>query len=546
MTQVRISKFTDDVTILAMGSLFRKLDGVMWGINLQLAPDQGNNALMITNAPILARRRVLNQNMRQQSKGYRRSFVCRKGVSWGLARIGDIPASWAGRSFEKEQWCFKFTIDADTTVFLPQFELARVLFLHNAYLARTALDSDCLKAEFDVNVSAAGARINVLPSSSYPLRLFNNPNARKMLSWLLLDPNARVSYESIGRNQKLYGRDYNGYRHWDFQFTPPPLTGAQFDLKGFFDQATKSFFVHEILNIKGVQASVPDTIAIHHPKFKEGVSGGGGHPGGYGAGNVSEYDVEDDGDANSDNEHYMLPCLGRGIEFDHEFKAVREAESKHVVAENPDQDEEGIVDSVLHVSTDEPTESGTLPSADWDAKNGCLDDEDAFISRFEGFVRMLDKLEKECEVIDRDFRKFPALPRFKRHFLSDGETARRMAIVKLKKNNKILYLLEVDTSDAITPISSRLVYVPSLSDEQVNGLMKELMRNSMHWPVGKLTSLCGSPEHHKGISHPKADSSLDKGILKTDSIEHWAERVLIRANCLIGLNMDSAGAAFQR
>lgn len=38
MQDIRFDKVSDDTTILAIGSLFRRIDNSQWGVNLDLVP----------------------------------------------------------------------------------------------------------------------------------------------------------------------------------------------------------------------------------------------------------------------------------------------------------------------------------------------------------------------------------------------------------------------------------------------------------------------------------------------------------------------------
>lgn len=97
---------------------------------------------------------------------------------------------------DKRQHCFCFLAN-NIQIYLPQLELARVLFLHDGYLSRSALEPDYLRSEFSIEYPGPNvAWVNVLPSSSYPLKSLDDYESRRLLSWILIDPDARASYES--------------------------------------------------------------------------------------------------------------------------------------------------------------------------------------------------------------------------------------------------------------------------------------------------------------------------------------------------------------
>ena len=234
MQNFKFKDLAKDVQIKSLGSLFRKIGGHWWGVNVGFYPSQEKTSLAMSNAPVLVRGGVLNPTKANNSKGWKQSFRIDSTQQWRTEKIEDCPAISDLSRIEANQNCFVFKIQDGKTVYLPQFELARALFFHDVYLSRTALESDCLAAEFDMKVAkdARKAIINVMPSSGYSLKLFNDPACRKMISWILLDPDARASYESIAKYQKQDGLDRDEYRHWNFQFTPPPMCNVKLSVDG--------------------------------------------------------------------------------------------------------------------------------------------------------------------------------------------------------------------------------------------------------------------------------------------------------------------------
>jgi hypothetical protein len=71
MQDIRFEKVSDDTTILAIGSLFRRVNNTQWGINLDLAPQAEIGSLRVSNLPVLARKRVLNPTQKHKSAGFR-------------------------------------------------------------------------------------------------------------------------------------------------------------------------------------------------------------------------------------------------------------------------------------------------------------------------------------------------------------------------------------------------------------------------------------------------------------------------------------------
>jgi len=526
MRNIRFDGLSDDTKILSIGSLFRKTNGSQWGVNLGLSPAQDKKYLTLSNAPVLVRKRVLNPLAEPKQAGYKLSLAITSTQAWQQKTLAEYPIQSVIHALDKKQQCFYFLSDKRVQIFLPQFELARVLFFHDGYLSRTALEPDCLKAEFDIqHISPEEIRINVLPSSSYPLKSLDDYGARRLLSWLLIDQDARTSFESIGRYQKLDGYERNGYRFWDFQFEPPELPCARFDVRGRFDQAANCMFVYEITGVRDVKVNVPDLVEIYHPKFKEHVRG-------HGAGGASaildrpadEHIVHNEAEASSDNQHVLLYAPSVAFEFSKPFETRKVADTKQQGVSGKTDEETGGVASE-NVSVNEPTSSGTVPSAEWEFVTDETDDVCLYANKFECFQRMLDELTSEYGYIiqSRQLRKLPKLPRCKKHLLINGNP-RCIAVVEVVFNHISYHIFEVDTSDAMNMLSTQLLRFKSKDnwEAQLHRVEEALLKSSLRWPSSLLAELCGE-DGVVGIPHPKTDST-EKGRLRPDSTFKWATR----------------------
>jgi hypothetical protein len=526
MRNIKFDGLSDDTRILSIGSLFRKTNGSQWGINLGLSPAQDKKYLTLSNAPVLVRKRVLNPLAEPKQAGYKLSLAITSTQAWEQKTLAEYPIQSVIHALDKKQCCFYFLSNSGVRIFLPQFELARILFFHDGYLSRTALEPDCLKAEFDIQyTSPQEVRINVLPSSGYPLKSLDDYGIRRLLSWLLIDQGARMSFESIGRYQKLNGYERNGYRFWDFQFDPPELLGTRLDVRGHFDQMANCMFVYEITGIRDVKVDVPDVVEIYHPKFKEYLRGHGsggassifGRP-------VDQHTVHNEAEANSDNQHVLLYAPSVAFEFSKPFETRKVADKKQQGASGRTDEETGGIASV-NVSVNEPTSSGTTPCAEWESVTDETDDVHLYANKFDCFHRMLDELSDTygCEIKSKTLRKLPPLSRCKKHLLIDGNP-RCIAVVEVVSSGKHFHILEVDTSDAMNLLSTQLLKLKSQAKwyEQLEKLERALLKSSLRWPNGLLVELCGE-NGVVGVPHPKTKST-DKGRLVLDSVDHWALR----------------------
>ncbi len=524
MQATHFDQFNDDTTILAIGSLFKKDKTTTWGINLDLAPKAAINSLRLSQLPVLARKRVLNATKEYKPAGFHLSFTIDSTAYWQSKKLGDYPVSSAIRTMDRRQHCFYFKTN-NIDIYVPQLELARVLFLRNGYLSRSAPESDYLKNEFSIeNVSLELARVNVLPSSSYTLESLDDDESRRILGWILIDPDARSSYESISHFQKINGYAKGGYRQWEFEFNPPLLPFSSFEVRGRFDRQTNSMLVYEIVGIRNIQATVPNEIEFFHPNLREYVHGEGDGAVRLVPERPSVHSVQDGVDANADTTPVLLRAPAVIIEFSKAFNTRKVAEKKQE-GTNGKTDESVGSKASENVSTEESIIGGDLPSAEWTSEADEARDLHLYANKFDCFQLMLDELVSMhgCVIKSKQLRKLPKLYRCNRHLLLDG-SPRCLAIVELELNNRLFQILEVDTSDGICSISTMLLELTTKEKwhENLKLLCDELTQKSLHWPSNRLSALCGK-KGYSGIPHPQT-KSVDKGKLPESSITHWAAR----------------------
>lgn len=527
MQNIKLNQLAGDTRIQSIGDLFRKDDTSDWAINIGFYPKQERSSLSISNASVLVRKRTLNPTNPQQSAGVSLTFGIKDTRNWKVKKLSDYPAQDKIMQNEKDQLCFFFKTDAGISVYLPQFELARALFFHNAYLSRTALEPDSLKAEFDIIIDAQinAARINIAPSSGYPRQSLDDYQSRRLLSWILIDKEVRASFESIGWHQKMHGTNKNNYRRWNFQFTPPLLQSAKFNVRGWKDAPSKTFFVYEIAAVRNISVNIPDLIEIHHPKFAEatGVKGAGG--GGIGSGiKVDEYEIQEGESANSDQPHSIIQAPVVEFEFARAFNTVKVAKKEQKIASGYATQESQEIAS-QEVSIEEPTRTGLLPSADWNIVSDVTEDAHLYANKFQCFQQMLGQLVSRhgCVIKSEQVRKLPRLARCKKHLLAD-ESPRCISVIEILVEGTTFHILEVDTSDAISSLSTQILLINSLNlwTKQLDEMERALIKKSLVWPSHLFDKFCGK-EKFKGISHPKSSSS-DKGLLDSSSVAHWADR----------------------
>ncbi|WP_284085412.1 hypothetical protein [Acinetobacter nosocomialis] len=220
---MKIKNFPEDAKITFLGEIFKFNHLKSWNIKLGIHADSELSVKhsRLSNLPAFARGRCLNPSDGQCRKGgYKININIQSNEDWKVK----VDPKNRGYYFE-----FDFNRGSEQNpdllhIRIPQIELARVLFFHNAYLARNCIDQGILAREFFVDpIDQTTTVIHVLPHRTFPLGQFNNEGIRRLLSWILLDENARQSYESIAHYFKLEAKQFEEKTSWKFHFTPPQL-----------------------------------------------------------------------------------------------------------------------------------------------------------------------------------------------------------------------------------------------------------------------------------------------------------------------------------
>ena len=525
MNDLKFPQFDDDVTITGIRHLFRYNDSSGWHVNITMYPTQEKSHLTMSNAPILARKRVLNPTNGHKTAGLPKTVTCSSVHDLSVKRVGNCPIPGYDRRADAKQFCFTFVSDDLVMVYLPQFELARALYFHDQYLSCTAMESDCLDIEFDVSFNGNEASISVMRSSGYSWEHLSNPASQRCLSWILLDPDVRSSYRSICMTQREKGEIFNNYRTWDFQFDPPPMRGVKLSVRGHYDRDVNCIFVYEIRSIRNLLAQLPETIHLHHPDFTTSTPRNGQGPTPVSTYSDGSYSIYDNAAAQLSSQQTIIHAPTVEIVFNKAFKVtpVSSREQKYRSYASDNEKEGGHI----AVSTEEATSGHGLRKADWSTLEDVANDDHLFESKFDCFFSMVDTLVNThgCTLVSKHARKLPSVPRCKKHLLTTDGSPRYIAIVELEIDGKSFHLLEVDTSDGEKALSTQLLSIqnPFTWETDFQRIAHELVRSSLNWPKDFLIKICGKG-HFKGITHPHSPSG-HIGLLDPKSIANWAARI---------------------
>ncbi|MDY0134170.1 MAG: Tn7-like element transposition protein TnsE [Atribacterota bacterium] len=522
--------------IKEIGSIFRLHESSDWHINVNLTPNQKKQCFSFSQVPILARRRVLNATEASQPAGYKMSTTIENTHLWSHKLIEDCPISAVNRQEDAQQWCFVFE-SGGTQYFLPQLELARVLFLNNAYIARLSMCQNGLIQEFDVQRfnESNEAQINILPTSSMPLKSRGDDALRQRLAWILLDMDARRSFESIARYQLQNGYDNDLYRLWKFQFDPPPLAGVELTLRGHYEPELKACYVYEIYSISKLNSTCPSNVDIVDPRYAESRLGQG-YNRQTGSPLASDLIIDDEQDPDINLAEIGIDAPIVRFEFANPFETTRLSTGRTQSGgcrkeEDPTRPSEN---SCVKVSTGESSILGTMPPADYSAVKVASDNIDIYTvtDTFKAFDAMVEQLTNmpNCTHIHREIHKLPAIFGYSKHLLINGQP-RYLAWHIIKKDGDVYALIEVDNTDNRSSLATLLLKQKHSKfdwDKYIRELGSNLIKLSLVWPTSRLNQTFGS--NYKRISHPSSPSKMVA--LSQESIQMWAKRALISADLL--------------
>jgi len=479
----------------------------------------------------MPRRRLLNATETGDPKlaGYEKRIQVDNATTWLHCRIGDCPIKNVREQEDWQQWCFSFE-SGGTRFFLPQIELARVLFFHYSYMTRLAMIPNGLNEEFDIQPGDEPGKteIHILPTSTLPMMARSHPEQRRVLAWILLDHEVRRSFSSIAQYQLREGEGLHGHRHWQFRFDPPLLANVEMSVRGQYVQESEIFFVYEIGSVENLSSQSSKEVEFFDPRFAEQKAGK--------SGSVQEPVIPDDQPQISDDEwptsdsgEYALPVPPVTLSFSEPAYTTRKAsDGRRRSGVRQGCLEEGVVETdngQTDVSTDEPTIRGTVPAGVFDGIDDQSEDSHLYTHKFDAFMSMTELLEiKGCRIISGDFIPLPVLKGHSKHRLPDGNP-RHLLYRVLRYRHQNYALVEVDTSDPETRLSTLLLKQPIQKYDwhsKLSGLGKLLVKNSLRLHKKELEK--EFPGGYQRIPHQQT-TAASTDLLDPTTLSRWAGRV---------------------
>ena len=509
--------FPKDSKIMYVANIFKFKHLKSWNLELYITSVRQDKILhtRLSNLPALAKRRVINPSDGQSRKRGYPFFL--SNISTSDWKVG-IDSESGGNTFVFD---YIRPDESTVTVHIPQIEFARVLFFHNAYLARNCIDQGLLSREFWIqNVQDGSVLVNVLPISSLPLKVFESEGQRRLLAWVLIDKNARCSYESIAKNFTEEVQETEDKKTWSFGFSPPLLDNISLDTRGWLNKKTGNYYVHEIIGISNISSSLPKTVQFYSEKFKTGIKSSAKGSGAKSVNSADSNTIDDQQDADIDTKLKTLDIPTTSFSFANAIE-TRKVVKKRVPSSNGLESEEYEDLVELDLSADEATIDGTACQADFSG----LDDEsevlELYMQRFEAFKLLIKKLSEQHDVECHEELKFlPAIGRSRLHRTIDGNK-RSLLEVRIETDTYQFVILEIDTTDNSKPISTLIVKINNIDywNDHIDELLSKVVKRSLRWP--KASYLKKFDDVHT-LNHPKGMLELTES---SDDFIRWQKRL---------------------
>lgn len=552
---LELKGFENDIEICSLGAFLRKVSpqkddtNAQWLLEIRGFPLQAKRATSLSNLPMLARGRRINSTKKYALKPNFNLNIksSQQFVPIKLSRYASsiYPKSSHIKELESNQWGFR--LDANgTEVIFPQLEMARAFLLVNSYLSRACMTTTFIDLELDTEYESSTEHfwVHFTKASTFPPSVLESTGMRKILSWLLFNPDALNSFKSIYRYYLENSTFEYGWQKWAFRFDLPNMSGWEMGLRGrYLDRAETQFYVEEIMKVT-VASPMPRSVSFSGDMLNEPevMHGPGLEPSNDATSSDSGtaiYDapvIDEDIEPNSNMSSVFYADEYAEVKFTKPVSTTLNAQKKGSRSDGKNGKEEVIAETTGHqveemrsLSTQESHIFGTSRQAD---VGGRKEDENHNHAVFEVFEDMVNRLHVRHGwlIEEKEIFELKKVGRSRLHNMKGTKIPRQVKSVLLKKSDAsgsdfVIRLLELDTSDGVKAISTKILQEPDFQiwQEQLETFKSELVKNSLSWPNDTLNQVCGSRNKNKSLVHQRQNAP-SSGNLWSDEIDNWARR----------------------
>ena len=489
---MKIVGLPDDVFLTNIGSLWRGDGYKDWLVTVNYISnrnEKGFKSIKFSNAPTLCRGRMYSDDFNGSKKGPVFEFTIEDLEYWSdieyfHAKYFESPSPITLSSVGT-------TIDSGKTsaiCCIPKFELARVLFFYNEYLATASLEERVLSADFYTSFIDERHIIEVLPHCSLTAQDFKDDVLRSHLAWLLLNNEVRQSYESIRKNLKDKVRSKNNYENWVLNFTPPPLKNIKIKAR-FYKNQNGVYRVDEILSISNLISNIGPNVDFVGEDFvdnRQSINPLANEIKAKPQNKDNSHTIDDAQEADVDRSKQTIMTPQVALQFQDPIKTSIDYGKVNSHNGPKIADEEGIDDEpkTTIVATDEATIFGNVPKGDF---QNIQDNSDHTINNakdFQAIIRLLEYFKAKHSINDLaiQYHELFKVKGFRRHTTKDGRL-RNMMEARFQYANQNFSIFEVYTEDINTRLSTLIVKVDSYDqlERKMYRFMTNIVKSSISW-----------------------------------------------------------------
>lgn len=507
---MEITGLPSDVHLTNIGSLSRKSGYDSWLITVNYSNGKGENdrkGIKFSNAPALCRGRIYSNDSNGSKKGPVFEFT-----------IGDLE-DWFdfeyfhAKYFESPAPITLSSVSARNILAvcrIPKFELARVLFFYNGYLATSALQERALDLDFNTSFIDGKHIIKVLPHCSLKPIDFKDEILRGHLAWLLLNDEVRQSYDSIYKHLMQETTHNGDYENWIFNFTPPLLKNIKVRARFYIDQ-NDVYRVDEILSITNLTSSIDADVHFTGEHFVDTVVSTNPHatkvtikPKGDGG----SYTVDDESEADVDKSKQIIPTPQVSLQFNNPIKTTVTYKKKRSQKGPKLVDEEGenSEPKTTTVATDEATMHGNVAQGDYRSSESNTEQTVNNLEDYKYFYKLIEELRVKYSIRSHPL---PKVKGFRRHRI-ERNRPRIMIEARFQYDNQHFSVFEIYTLDINKRLSTLIVRVDSYEQLEMQKFMTSIVKSSISWREADLLG------KHRTLNHPIGfyEHELDEEMLQ--------------------------------
>lgn len=129
------------------------------------------------------------------------------------------------------------------------------------------MDQRKLTTEYYIVPEEHQTIIQVHEFCRFPPHQYDSVGMPRLLLWILLDTEARASYESISKHFSIEQVKTKTQTFWNFNFAPPSLIGSEITMKVYFSEKSQQYYVNETIGIANLPTDISNEVIFCSPKF---------------------------------------------------------------------------------------------------------------------------------------------------------------------------------------------------------------------------------------------------------------------------------------